>query len=70
VIILFELNRKKEIALSDNDDELKRRIEQGDVYKGNSIPKVIKLMWILFIIWGVIYSITFVIPDLKVWLAK
>jgi len=56
--------------LSDNNDELKRRIEQGEVYKGNSIPRVIKLFWAIFIIWGVIYSITFVIPDLKVWLAK
>lgn len=52
------------------DDEIKKRIESGSVYTGKGVPLVIKLVWGILIVWGVIYSITNAIPDLKEWLAK
>ena len=52
------------------DDEIKKRIESGSLYTGSGVPLGLKLIWGIFIIWGVIYFITNVIPDLKVWLAK
>jgi hypothetical protein len=39
-------------------------------YKSNHIPLPLKIVWILFIIWGIGYSIYYVFPDLKFWLNK
>lgn len=44
--------------------EEKTEIEQKD----NPIPLWIKLMWGLFIIWGLIYLASYWLPDLAQWL--
>lgn len=36
-------------------------------YRGNTIPLVIKIVWIILISWGAYYLLTFALPDLKLW---
>lgn len=47
-------------------------LEQKDeiMYKGSSVPKLIKGAWFLFLIWALAYAIWYVIPDLKIWFAE
>ncbi|MGB0452290.1 MAG: hypothetical protein ACPGJV_01145 [Bacteriovoracaceae bacterium] len=39
-------------------------------YKSHKIPFVIKLVWVVLILWGLYYSFKFAVPDLNIWLAK
>ena len=39
-------------------------------YKGHKIPFVIKLAWVILILWGCIYSVMYAFPDLGQWLNK
>lgn len=39
-------------------------------YQGYKIPFVIKLAWVLLIVWIITYSILHVLPDLALWLSK
>lgn len=45
-------------------------MEQQDKfeYKGNNIPFVIKLVWIILISWAVYYLFSYSLPDIKNWL--
>lgn len=39
-------------------------------YTGNTIPRVIRLVWTLVIVFGLYYCIKFVWPDLVQWIQR
>jgi hypothetical protein len=40
------------------------------VYKGNKVPKLLKIAWVILILFCIWYLISFMVPDLKVWIQK
>lgn len=50
------------------DKKLKERDFQ--VYVGWKIPLFIKMAWAVLVIWQVFYLVSYLIPNLKVWLNK
>jgi len=42
----------------------------GEGYGDGRMPKWLYLIWLIFIIWGVIYLVRFAIPSLKEWLSN
>ena len=39
-------------------------------YKGNQIPLVIKIVWVIFFSFLTIYLASYMVPDLKNWLGN
>jgi hypothetical protein len=52
--------------------EMEEKKVEADFYKyqGWKIPRVIRLVWTVLILWGVYYFIKYAIPDLQMWLDK
>lgn len=43
--------------------------EQKEIpYKGNEIPKILKFVYVIFILWAVYYFVSNGMPDLSEWL--
>ncbi|MFZ8934911.1 MAG: hypothetical protein ACO20H_09595 [Bacteriovoracaceae bacterium] len=48
-------------------------MENGDgkfEYQGHKIPLVIKIVWSILIVWLIVYLVSYLGPDLKIWLNK
>ncbi len=39
-------------------------------YKGNDIPRMVRLWWTVVIVFSIFYLILYMVPDLKVWIDK
>jgi len=39
-------------------------------YQGNSFPRVLRLVWTILLIFCVVYLVRYMLPDLRIWLAK
>ena len=39
-------------------------------YSGNSVPKLLRWIYVIFIGWAIGYSVRYAIPDLLAWLQK
>jgi len=40
------------------------------VYSGNKVPRVLRLVWTVLILFCVFYLVAYAVPDLKAWLEK
>jgi len=40
------------------------------VYRGNSVPRFLRLAWTLLVIFSIYYLAKFMWPDLKLWMNK
>ena len=39
-------------------------------YKGNDVPRSVRLWWTVVIVFSIGYLVIYMLPDLKVWLDK
>lgn len=39
-------------------------------YKGNAVPRVLRLAWTLMLFFAIFYLAKYMVPDLKLWLNK
>jgi hypothetical protein len=44
--------------------------EQQPTYQGNRFPWWLAAFWIGFLLWGVLYTLTFMLPDFQLWLTQ
>jgi hypothetical protein len=51
-----------------DENNLKER--DFHVYVGWKIPFFIKFAWVVLILWGLVYGVMYITPDLKMWLNK
>ncbi len=45
-------------------------IPSSDLYRGNSIPKPLRIVWIIFLTWAILYLAKWMLPDLKIWISQ
>lgn len=50
------------------NQENKENQDNEPIYQGNHIPVVLKIAWVIFVIWMISYIAINTIPDLKNWL--
>jgi len=39
-------------------------------YKNNSVPRVLRFVWTILIVFCIFYLAKYMVPDLRIWLAK
>lgn len=49
----------------ENRDLKERDFHHGE---GHGIPLFIKIAWLILVIWGIYYLLTYSLPDLKNWI--
>lgn len=49
--------------------ELENDFPTGEIYEGYRIPLALRLLWLVFFIWGGTYLIKWLLPDLQNWMA-
>ncbi len=42
--------------------------EEAIVYQGNKIPKMLRWIYLAFAVWGTVYGIKYLLPNLLLWL--
>jgi hypothetical protein len=45
-------------------------VPSGDVYQGYAVPRFLRLIYVIFIVWACYYLVNWMAPDLKIWMAK
>lgn len=39
-------------------------------YRGNNVPRILRFAWTALVIFSIFYLVKYMVPDLRVWLAK
>ncbi len=55
--------------MSDNKTEQPINLEEHP-YIGNHIPKLLRWVYVIFIVWAIAYGVINLVPDLMQWLNK